>query len=328
MIPNKKTARYFVTGGAGFIGSHLVDRLVKIGKVTVYDNLSSGRREFIRHHLDKDGFNFIQADLLDFSTLKQVIASHDIVFHLAASPEVRASTTATDRDLKTGTIASYNVLEAMRLNQIKKAVFTSSSTVYGEAGINPVSEKHGPLLPISLYGASKLGSEGFISAFCHLFNMQAWVFRLANVVGPRLTHGVIFDFINKLKQNPKQLEILGDGSQQKPYLHVSDCIDGMLFSLEHAKQPLNVFNLGVSSSTSVFTIANMVAAAMGLDNVEFRYTGGSRGWSGDIPQVRFDVTKMERLGWKPRYTSDEAVRQAVREMLGKSHTFNKDKNQG
>jgi len=256
--------------------------------------------------------------LLDFSTLKQAISGHDVVFHLAANPEVRTGTKATDLDLKAGIIASYNVLEAMRLNQIQKVVFTSSSTVYGDTGVTPVTEDYGPLKPISLYGASKLGSEGLISAFCHLFNMQGWIFRLANVVGSRLTHGVIFDFINKLKQHPRQLEILGDGSQQKPYLHADDCISGMLFSVEHSKQALNVFNLGSSTSTSVSTIANIVVQAMGLEGVEFQYTGGSRGWLGDVPQVRFDITKMSRLGWEPRYTSDEAVQRAVREILGNS----------
>jgi len=325
MMTNNRGTRYFLTGGAGFIGSHLVDQLVKMGKVTVYDNLSTGRQEFIRHHLGKKGFDFIQADLLDFSTLKKAIANHDIVFHLAANPEIRIGVEATDLDLKAGLIASFNVLEAMRLNKISRVVFTSSSAVYGESGITPVTEVHGPLLPISLYGASKLGSEGLISAFCHLFNMQAWVFRLANVVGPRLTHGVIFDFVNKLKQNPGQLEILGNGRQRKPYLHISDCVNGMLFCLEHSNQPVNVFNLGTSSSTGVINIANMIVEAMGLENVEFRYTGGSRGWLGDVPQVRFDVIKMNRLGWKNRYTSDESVRQAVREMLGKPPTVNRDK---
>ena len=307
--------RVLVTGGAGFIGSHLVDRLVKIGRVTVYDNLSSGRPEFISHHLDRGDFNLIEADLLDFSTLKQAIAGHDVVFHLAANPEVRAGTEATDLDLKAGIIASYNVLEAMRLNQIEQLVFTSSSTVYGDAGVTPVAEDYGPLKPISLYGASKLGSEGLISAFCHLFHIQGWIFRLANIVGSRLTHGVIFDFINKLKQNPGRLEILGDGSQQKPYLHIDDCIDGMLFGVEHSKERLNLFNLGPASSTSVVTIASMVVQAMGLKDVEFHYTGGSRGWVGDVPQVRLDMTGMSRLGWQPGYTSDQAAWQAVRELL-------------
>jgi len=315
MVPNDQVPRYFITGGAGFIGNHLADRLVKVGRVTVYDNLSSGSLEFISHHLERDNFNFFEADLLDFSALKQAIAGHDVVFHLAANPDVKAGTQATDLDLKTGTIATYNVLEAMRLNQIKKVVFTSSSTVYGDTGVTPVSEDYGPLMPISLYGASKLSSEGLVSAFCHLFNMQGWIFRLANIVGSRLTHGVLFDFLNKLKQNPKRLEILGDGSQQKPYLHIDDCIDGILFGMEHSNQEINVFNLGTSSFTSVVTIANIVAKAVGLEDVEFQYTGGERGWPGDVPQVRLDMTRMSRLGWKPRYTSDEAVRQAVRDML-------------
>ena len=315
MKPNDQVPRYFITGGAGFIGSHLTDRLVKVGRVTVYDNLSSGSLEFINHHLERENFNFIEADLLDFSALKQAIAGHDVVFHLAANPDVKAGTSTTDLDLKMGIIATYNVLEAMRLNQIKKVVFTSSSTVYGDAGTTPVSEDYGPLLPISLYGTSNLSGEGLVSAFCHLFNMQGWIFRLANVIGSRLTHGVIFDFINKLRQNPKRLEILGDGSQQKPYLHVDDCIDGIIFGIEHSNQEINLFNLGTSSSTSVVTIADIVTKAMELEDVEFQYTGGERGWRGDVPQVRFDVTRMGRLGWEPRYTSDEAVRRAVRDML-------------
>ncbi len=172
-------------------------------------------------------------------------------------------------------------------------------------------------LPISLYGASKLGGEGLISAFCHLFDMQAWVFRLANVVGRRLTHGIILDFINKLRQNPAQLEILGDGSQQKPYIHVADCVDGMLFAVEHAKKLFNLLNLATSTSTRVTTIADMVVKAMGLKDTEYCYTGGRQGWLGDVPQVRLDVARMERLGWKPRFNSDEAVQQAINDMLGK-----------
>jgi len=311
----EKGTRYFVTGGAGFIGSHLVDRLVEGGGVTVYDNLSSGRREFISRHFDRSDFNFIEADLLDFDTLKEAIGGHDVVFHLAANPDVRAGITATDLDLKAGVIATYNVLEAMRRNEIKRLVFASSSTVYGGAGITPVSEDYGPLEPISLYGASKLGSEGLISAFCHLFDMQGWIFRLANIVGSRSTRGVIFDFINKLKQNPGRLEILGDGSQQKPYLHVDDCLDGMLLAVEKSGEPLNVFNLGPASSTSVVDIARIIVAAMGLKDVDFRYTGGKGGWVGDVPQVRLDMSALGRLGWEPEYSSGQAVERAVRELI-------------
>lgn len=309
-----KESKYFITGGAGFIGSHLTDKLVETGAVTVYDNLSSGKLEFIEHHRDKSNFRFIKGDLLDLHTLKQAVGGHDVVFHLAANPDVRAGNEKTDLDLEQGAIATYNLLEAMRLNKIKRLLFASSGTVYGEA-TTAVSEDDGPLLPISLYGASKLASEGVISAFCHLFDMQAWIFRLANVVGARSSHGVIFDFINKLKRNPQQLEILGDGTQRKPYLYIDDCIDGMLFAIEHCHERVNVLNLGSDSSTDVTSIAAMLVDAMGLAGVKFSYTGGERGWKGDIPQVRFDITKMKNLGWKPRYSSDEAVAKAVKDVL-------------
>jgi len=310
--------RHFVSGGAGFIGSHLVDKLVSIGDVTLYDNLSSGKTEFIKHHLDRDNFNFIQADLLELDTLQKAMKDHDVVFHMAANPEARAGIVDTDLDLKQGTIATYNVLEAMRLNRIKKIVFASSSTVYGETPVKPIAEDYGPLQPISLYGASKLAGEGLITAFCHIFGMQAWIFRFANVAGARATHGIIFDFINKLKHNAKELEILGDGTQEKPYIHVDECVAGFLYGLQHANGQVNVFNLGCPSTTSVSVITRMLVEEMGLPNVKFRYTGGNRGWPGDVPQVRYDTSKMERLGWKPRYTSDEAVRRGIRDILGKA----------
>jgi len=309
--------RYFITGGAGFIGSHLVDHLINSGEVTVYDDLSSGRKEFLQHHLGKSNFHFTQGDLLDFDTLNKAIAHHDVVFHMAANPDVRAGIEETDLDLRQGTLATYNLLEAMRLNQISKIIFASSSTVYGEAGTKPLDEDYGPLLPISLYGASKLACEALISAFCHLSSVQAWIFRFANIVGPRASHGVVFDFINKLKQNPKELEILGDGTQEKPYLYVADCVDGMLFGWEHSNEQVNVFNLGTDSSTNVTVIANMLVEAMGLSGVKFSYTGGNRGWRGDVPQVRFDMTKITRLGWRARYSSEEAVRQAIDDAIGK-----------
>jgi UDP-glucose 4-epimerase len=307
--------RFFVTGGAGFIGSHLVSRLLESAEVTVYDNLSTSREENIQHNLDSRRLQFIRADLQDFDSLQKAIAGHDIVFHLAANPDVRAGIANTSLDLKMGTLNTYNVLEAMRLNGISKIVFASSSTVYGEAGTRNVAETYGPLLPISLYGASKLACEGFISAFCHLFNMQTWIFRFANVVGEGLSHGVIFDFINKLKKNPSELEILGDGRQQKPYLYVGDCIEGILFGLSHSHEHVNIFNLGTGSSTSVSAIADMVIQAMGLANVKFSYTGGTRGWRGDVPQVRYDTTRMKALGWEPRFSSDEAVRKTIRAEL-------------
>lgn len=310
--------RYFVSGGAGFIGSHLVDRLISTGYVTVYDNLSSGNKEFIKPHFNRDGFQLIQADLLELDTLKKAMKDHDVVFHMAANPEVRADIEKTDLDLRQGTIATYNILEAMRINSIRKIVFASSSTIYGEIPIEPVAEDYGPLRPISLYGASKLASEGLITAFCHIFGMQSWIFRFANVVGVRATHGIVVDLINKLKQNINELEILGDGTQEKPYIHVDDCVEGVLYGFQHSKEQVNVFNLGTATSTNVSVIAQILVGEMGLRDVKFKYTGGKRGWPGDVSQVRFDTSKMERLGWKPRYNSDEAVRQGIRDILSRN----------
>lgn len=308
--------RILVTGGAGFIGSHLVDRLVAEGnQVTVYDNLSSGRIEFIKQHLGQSSFSFIKSDLLDPDGIRQAVTGHELVFHLAANPEARWGIENTRLDLEQETVATYNVLEAMRATGIKKVVFSSSGTIYGETPVIPLPEDYGPALPSSLYGAGKLASEGLISAFCHTFDMQAWIFRFANVAGKRTTHGVIFDFINKLRQNPRQLEILGDGNQCKPYLHIADCIDGMLFGFRNASDKVNLFNLGGGSATRVTAIAEILVERMGLSPVNFKYTGGDRGWPGDIPQVRLDPSKMERLGWKPRYTSDEVVRQAIVDIL-------------
>ncbi len=307
--------RCLVTGGAGFIGSHLVDRLVDRAEVTVYDNLSSGRREFIERHLGKSNFRFVKGDLLDLGCLSKALADHNVVFHLAAESDVRAGATDTSHDLRQGALATHSVLEAMRKNQIAKMVFASSSTVYGEAGTKPVDECYGPLLPISLYGASKLACEGLISAYCHMFEMQAWIFRFANIVGPRSQRGVIYDFVNKLKDHAGEMEILGDGTQAKPYLHVRDCVDGILFGWEHANEQVNLLNLGCRSFTSVVDIAKMVARALQLHGVKTCYTGQERGWRGDVPQVRYDVSRMERLGWRPQLESSEAVWKAIREML-------------
>ena len=311
--------KVFITGGAGFIGSHLVDQLIVEGhSVTVFDNLSSGRKEFISQHMGQDSFRFIEADLLDIDKVKWAVAEHDVVFHFAANPEARWGIENTELDLKQETIVTYKILESMRTNGIKKIIFSSSGTIYGETPVVPLPEDYGPVLPISLYGAGKLASEGLISAFCHTFDMQAWIFRFANVVGARVTHGAIFDFINKIRRNPHELEILGDGNQCKPYLHIDDCISGILFGFRNSHDRVNVFNLGCSSASEVTAIAETIVEEMGLSNVKFRYTGGDRGWPGDVPQTRFDTSKMEGLGWQPGYTSDEAVRRAIRDILDKA----------
>lgn len=306
----------FVTGGAGFIGSHLVDKLIDKGyTATVYDNLSSGNKQFLKQHMKNDKFRLVEADLLDLKRVNKEIKNHDVVFHAAANPFVRLGEKQTKLDFEQSGIATYNVLEAMRVNDIKKIVFSSSSVVYAEKPGFLFPENYGPTLPISLYGAGKLAAEGLISAFCGTFDFQAWIFRFANVVGTRGTHGVIIDFIDKLKKNPGELEILGDGHQQKPYLYVTDVVDGMLYGFEHSNDQINLFNLSCYSTTNVTGIAEMVIEEMGLKNVKFRYTGGERGWPGDIPRFQLDSSKLSKLGWTAKYTSDEAIRKAIREIL-------------
>jgi len=311
--------KIFVTGGAGFIGSNLVDKLISRGDtVTVYDNLSSGKKEFLKHHLNNEKFNFVKADLMNLPKLKEAIKDHDVVFHIAANPFVRLGERQTKLDLEQGPIATYNLLEAMRINDVKKIVFSSSSVVYAETPPIAIPENYGPTLPISLYGAGKLGAEGLISAFCGTFGFQAWIYRFANVVGIRGTHGVIVDFIDKLKINSKELEILGDGKQQKPYLHVFDIVSGMLHGFEHSNDQLNLFNLSCESDTTVTRIADLVVEEMGLKDVKYNFTGGKRGWAGDVPRFQLDASKIKKLGWKENYTSNEAVRKAIREILDNS----------
>lgn len=311
-------ARLFITGGAGFIGSHLVDRLMDDDNfVTVYDNLASGRKVHIEHHLGNQNFRFIQADLLDFEALKEAMKGHEVVWHLGANTNIREGNRLTDLDLKNCTTATYNVLEAMRQNGINQILFASSACVYGDALPVALDETFGPLLPINLYGAGKLACEGLISAYCHLFDIQAWIFRFGNVVGERMGHGVIYDFIQKLRKNPRQLEILGDGNQEKNYFLVEDCIEGMLCAFQKSNSQCGIYNLGCKFTTTVTKIAQIVTEEMGLSDVKFKYTGGRRGWPGDAPEIRFNVEKMKRLGWEARLSSDEAVRLAARRLLKK-----------
>jgi UDP-glucose 4-epimerase len=308
--------KILVTGGAGFIGSHLVDRFIEKGsKVTVFDNLSSGKMEFIENHLENPDFTLIKGDLLDRDAIEKACKDIDFVCHVAANPDVRLGASDTRVHLDQNILATYNLLEAMRKNNIKKIAFTSTSTVYGEASIMPTPEDYGPLIPISLYGASKLACEAFITSYSHTFDMQAWIFRFANIVGPRSTHGITVDFIKKLWKNSNMLEILGDGKQEKSYLHVSECVDAMLFLIDNSKEKVNIFNIGSEDTISATEIGKAVIEEMGLSNVEFIYTGGNRGWKGDVPRMRLGIEKMKNLGWKPVYTSERSVRETARALL-------------
>ena len=310
--------KIIVTGGAGFIGSHIVDRLLTLGnQVTVIDNLSSGKMEFLNAHAGDPNFKFVKLDILEKEKLKKTIAEADMIYHLAANPDVRLGADDTRVHLEQNIIATYNLLEVMRINKLKNIVFTSTSTVYGEATIIPTPEDYGPLIPISLYGASKLACEALITSYCHTFEMNSWIFRFANIVGPRSTHGIIVDFINKLKKNPGSLEILGDGQQRKSYLHVSDCIDAMMFSVDNCHDMANIFNIGSDDTINSTHIGEIVVKEMGLENVKFSYTGGRRGWKGDVPRMLLSIDKLKSLGWKPSYNSQSSILEAARSALEK-----------
>ncbi len=309
----------FITGVAGFIGSHLAQHLLAQGNtVTGYDNLSSGKQEWLNLFRSNSQFKFIQGDLLDLTTLEQAAPGHDVVFHLAANTDIPRGNKDPRIDFENCIVGTFDMLEAMRANGVRQLVFASSSTVFGEPPIRPTPEDVGPLLPISHYGAGKLAGEGMISAYCHLYGIHAWMFRFGNVVGARMGHGIIYDFIHKLEANPEELEILGDGKQEKNYFLVEDCISGIMFAFERAREkPCDVFNLGTETTVTAGEIGRIVVEEMGLKGVRFRFTGGSQGWPGDVPRVIYDVRKMRRLGWEPRYSSAEAVRIAARRLLGK-----------
>ena len=310
------TRQYFVTGGAGFIGSTCVDRLIKEHSVTVYDNLCSGKLLYIEHHFSNRNFRFVQGDTLDLEKMREAMAGHDIVIHFAANPDISKAMVEPDLDLRQSVIATFNVLESMRLNRVKRIIYPSGSGVYGDAGDIETAENYGPLLPISMYGACKLGAEAIISAMCNMFGMQAWIFRLANVVGKRQTHGVAFDFIKRLKNTPNELRILGDGKQSKSYIHVDDVLDAIFFVYEKTNDTVNIFNVSGEDYLTVAEIAEEVIKAMKLSNVNIQYAGGDRGWKGDVPKVRFNIGKIHNLGWYAKYESKHAMNKSIHEMLG------------
>ncbi len=299
--------RVVVTGGAGFVGSHLAGRLVGDNDVTVVDDCSNGRREWV-----PDDAEFVAGDCTDPDTVAEAItADVDVVFHFAAAKLV--DTDQPRRQFEDNVAMTYNVLERMRDVGVDRLAFTSSSTVYGEAP-RPTPEDYAPLEPISAYGAAKLAEEGLISTYAHSHGLRAWVYRFANIVGPRLRGAVVPDFIEKLRSDPDTLVILGDGHQEKSYMHVEECLDAMLAVVAGADGAFNVYNLGTRTTTSVDRIADIVAEEMGVDP-DREYTGGDRGWTGDVPRMRLSVEKLAALGWEPSQSSDEAVRQATRELL-------------
>lgn len=300
-----------VTGGAGFIGSHLVDALVAQGdRVVVIDSLAAGHEETIAGHLTSGRARLVRANLLS-DGWQDVLKGADRVYHLAADPDVRQSAMTPDPTFQNNIVATYRVLEAMRVHAVPELVFTSTSTVYGNATVIPTPENYAPFEPVSVYGASKLACEALISAYCHSFEMRSWQFRFANIIGSRSGHGVITDFVQKLRANPKELEILGNGKQTKSYLEVHECIRAVEFAIKHTNQPVNAFNIGSEDWIDVVTIADIVTEAMGLKNVHYRFTGGELGWVGDVPKMQLSIEKLKALGWKPQKGSRESVRIAA-----------------
>jgi UDP-glucose 4-epimerase len=312
--------KIIVTGAAGFIATNLLPRLLEQGhEVVGVDNFFLGRREYVARFLGDPNFRFHEFDLLDRDRL--VALFQDVrpvcVWHVAANSDINFGTTYTDFDLKGGTHVTYNVLEAMRLSGTKQIIFSSSGAIYGEPRVMPTPEDYGPLFPISLYAASKIACEGLITAFAHNYDIRSWIFRFGNVVGPFPTHGVIYDFIQKLLRDPTGLQILGDGTQAKPYVHVEDCLDGMMFGYENARDRINCYNLAVGDQASVNEIAQWIIEAMGIDPTGVRIERGSepRGWRGDVAQVRLDTRRMDALGWRAKMSSREAVQRAIRETV-------------
>jgi len=306
-----------VTGGAGFIGSNLVDRLMGAKHhVTVIDNLTGGRREFIAHHEKSPNFKFVQLDVREHDKLTAALPEGtDVVFHLAANADIARGIHEPTLDFEQTTVATFSLLRAMQARGIKNLFYTSGSGVYGDRGTKYSSETQGPLLPVSMYGATKASAEALISAFAHLYDMRAWMLRPANIIGPRLTHGVVFDFVRRLRAEPGYLKILGDGKQSKAYLHVDDVVNAILTVWKKGKERVNIYNLSSNSFITVNEIARLVFAEMKLKGVKVEHSGGKIGWKGDVAIVRLHNKKLARLGWRAKYDSAKAVRATVRALI-------------
>lgn len=316
-----KPQKFLVTGAAGFIGSHLVDALLARGATVVgIDNLKLGKRENLAAALKNPRCRFFQADINDLSATGKIIAEEtaaapfDAVWHLAANSDIRAGVADPDVDFRDTFLTTHSVLKLAREHKIPRLAFASTSAIYGDLK-RKLTEDIGPLFPISNYGAMKLASEAAISAATESFLERAWIFRFPNVVGSRATHGAIFDFVHKLLKNPAELEVLGDGTQEKPYFHVADLIDAMLFITGNAPDKLNFYNIGTSDSVTNVRYLAETTIRFAAPGAKIRFTGGNRGWVGDVPKVDYSVEKLQKLGWSPRLTSNAAVDRAVAEIV-------------
>lgn len=309
--------KFFVTGGAGFLGSNLVNGLLdrKLGEVCVYDNFSTGRRWHFGERNDDPRLTIVEGDVGDLDRLCNAIRGCDTVLHLAANPDIARAATEPLLDFDNGTRLTQFVLEAMRRNDVKRIIFTSGSGVYGDVPPKPLPEEWPRMVPISTYGASKMASEALISAYCHMFGMVGTVFRFANVVGAHMTHGVTHDFVRRLTAEPGKLTIFGDGRQRKPYIHTDDILAAILLLLDRQTDGYDMFNVGPQDQLTVSEIAEIVVGTMGLGEVKFEYTGGSRGWLADVPVYSLDTSKLRGFGWTTSMDSRGAVTLAARTLI-------------
>jgi UDP-glucose 4-epimerase len=312
--------RFFIVGGAGFIGSHFTDALLGVAgaeSVTIFDNLSSGREWHFAKHLPNPKFKFVKGDVKDQDTLKRAMDGSEVVIHLASNPDIARAATEPDIDFREGTYLTERVLEAMRLTSAKRILYASGSGVYGEIGMVEANEDYGPLVPISTYGASKLAGEVLISSYCHMFELTGCVFRFGNVVGPRQTHGVGFDFVRALRKEPTRLRILGDGGQSKSYVYVEDVVAAVLTAHQKTKQKFQTYNVATGDYITVKEIAELALECVGLGrkNVQFEFTGGDRGWKGDVAVIRLNTDRIRSLGWKNQRNSREALRESMKALI-------------
>ncbi len=312
--------KYMVVGGAGFIGSHVAKRLIAeelAAQILIYDNFSSGKKDHLQEILDDKRLHIIEGDIKDLDQLTKAMEGVDIVYSLASNPDISKAIAQPDIDFWEGTYLINNVLEAMRKNGVKNLIYASGSGVYGDVGATMTDEDFSPMLPSSTYGASKLACEALICSYCKMFDMNAGAFRFANVVGPNQTHGVGYDFLRKLADNPKKLEILGDGTQSKSYIYIEDIVNALRIVEKKALHGYNYYNVATLDYITVTEIADITVKIMGLQDVEYSYTGGDRGWKGDVPIVRLDSRKIRKLGWNNQYTTPQAIKMSVTSMYEK-----------
>jgi UDP-glucose 4-epimerase len=317
----------FIAGGAGFIGSHFADRFLasdQVRRVTLFDNFSSGREWHYEQHLARGDrrLDVVRGEVSDLDALTDAMTGHDLIIHLASNPDIARAALEPAIDFYQGTVLTHSVVEAMRRAGVSRLIYASGSGIYGDAGDTVLEEDHGPLIPVSTYGASKLASEALIASYCAMFGLTACAFRFGNVVGGRQTHGVGYDFVRRLRNDPLRLRILGDGCQSKTYVHVSDVIDAVITACSRVRNGFAAFNVGTGDAISVTEIAELAVQCLDLaDKPVFEYTGGDRGWKGDVPVVRLDPRKLRSLGWRPRLSSREAVYQSLKELIADERTF-------